>query len=84
MFFKAYISFFCFLGEEYATFDAKANDSDENPQITYTKTEIEVSDDATGLEENVPSNGWFSITTGKHIMNISIRCFLVLFCNMDC
>jgi len=53
-------------GEDYETFDAKANDSDENPQITYTKTEIEVSDDATGLEENVPSNGWFNITSDSN------------------
>ena len=75
-FLKPIISFSCCsLGEEYETFDAKADDSDENPQITYTKTGIEVSDDATGLEENVPSNGWFSITTGKHIMNIQSDAF---------
>ena len=72
--FKTYISFSCCsLGEDYETFDAKANDTDENPEITYTKTEIEVSDDSTGLEENVPSNGWFNITSGKHIMNICIN-----------
>ena len=51
-------------GDTKENFKAEAIDKDLNPSIKYTATEIEVSNNAEGLD-NAPPEGWFSTTTGN-------------------